>query len=417
MSRDAEYAVITGMGAVSPHGHTVATLWSKLLQGQSSFRPLTLFDASMFRNPLAGVVDGYPNTTEVDQPARAVRMLEDAIGESLRDALGLTPDAPDTHLIEGIGKSGLRHSSIVTGSNFGGMSVTERALIDGTSTISQASLDGYLLGSAANRIAGRYSLDGSHFNLSLSCASGTAAIGLALDLIRHGRADVAIACGYDELSLYAYAGLSALRAITPDTIRPFDKRRKGTLFSEGAGAVVLESPEHAAGRKAPNIYAHVLGRAMNNDAYHMTAPEPEAYGFQAVMRAALDDAGISPGDIDHLNLHATGTPLNDALETKAVHAVFGPRGRTIPVCSIKSSIGHTMGAAGVLESIAAIMTLRDGKIPPVLGLDPNEKDPLCDLNAPIGAPLNGTFKNILKTSYGFGGTNAAIVMGRVACNV
>jgi 3-oxoacyl-[acyl-carrier-protein] synthase II len=413
VATNAEYAVITGMGAVSPHGKTVGTLWSNLLEGKPAFKPLTaLFNASDFRNPLAGVVDGYPVSSDANQPARAVRMLDDALGEALRDALGLPADSTDAVLRETISKSGLRQADLVTSTNFGGMSVTEHALIEGASNTARASLDGYLMGPAANHVAGHYGIGGSQFNLSLACSSGAAAIGIALDLIRRGRADIAIACGYDELSLYIYAGLSALRAITPETIRPFDKRRKGTLFSEGAGVMVLENPAHAAERKAPNIYGRVLGRAMNNDAYHMTAPEQEAHGIQAVMRAALRDAGVAPAEIDHLNLHATGTPYNDAIETKAVHAVFGSRGREIPVCSVKSSIGHTMGAAGVLESIVAVMTMREGKVPPVLGLDPQEKDPQCDLNPAIGKPLLGTFNKVLKTSYGFGGTNAAVVIAR-----
>jgi 3-oxoacyl-[acyl-carrier-protein] synthase II len=212
------------------------------------------------------------------------------------------------------------------------------------------------------------------------------------------------------LSLYIYAGLSALRAITPETIRPFDLRRKGTIFSEGAGVLVLESAEHAAKRGAKNIYARVLGRYMNNDAFHMTAPEEEAKGIRALMKAALKDANVTPDHIDHVNLHATGTKYNDAIETLAMNDVFGARGSTIPVCSVKSSIGHTMGAAGVIESIAALFTLKEGLVPPVLGLEADQKDPACNLNATIGSAMKGSFKTVLKTSYGFGGTNAAIVL-------
>jgi 3-oxoacyl-[acyl-carrier-protein] synthase II len=292
------------------------------------------------------------------------------------------------------------------------MSAAETALTAGREDPAKASLDGYLFGAASLRLARRFGFSGPRYNLSLSCASGTAVLGVALDLIRTGRAEVVLACGYDELSLFVYAGLSALRAITPETIRPFDKRRKGTLFSEGAGALIVESAAHAARRKAPRVYARVLGRAMNNDAYHMTAPEQEARGIQALMRGALADAQTAPEALEHLNLHATGTPYNDAIETKAVLAVFGARGRQVPVCAVKSSIGHCMGAAGSLETMAAVLTLGEGKIPPVLGLDPAQKDPACDLCTPTGQPLAGTFKTVLKTSYGFGGTNAALVLGK-----
>jgi len=407
--------VITGMGCVSPHGRGVEALWSGLLAGRSAFTPLlSLFDASMFRNPLGGVVAGYDKSADASAPCRALRMLRDAADEAMRDALGLAESASHAEIAARVAADeDMKHAAIVTGTNFGGMSAAETALVDGRTDISKASLNGYLYGAAGTQLAARYGLSGPRLSLSLSCASGTAAIGLACDMIRRGRADVALACGYDELSLYVYAGLSALRAITPETIRPFDQRRKGTLFSEGAGVMVLESAEHAAGRKAPKIYARVPGRAMNNDAYHMTAPEQEARGIQALMRAALADAQIDSGAIDHLNLHATGTPYNDAIETKAAHAVFGSRGATIPVCSVKSSIGHCMGAAGIIEATAAVLTLRDGKIPPVLGLDPKEKDPACDLNTPTGAPLEGKFNTILKTSYGFGGTNAAVVLSKI----
>jgi len=403
--------VITGLGAISPHGRGVAVLWNGLIEGRSALAPLTLFDASMFRSPLAGVVAGYPDhhdrAANAAGPAtRAAAMLQDAADEALCDAFGIS----DAGLIKT--NAALRRAALITGTNFGGMSAAETALVAGRDDSSKAALSDYLVGSASAMLAQRYEIGGPQMNLSLSCASGTAAIGLALDMIRQGRAEIAVACGYDELSLYVYAGLSALRAITPDTIRPFDKRRKGTLFSEGAGVVVLESAEHARRRNAPRIHARILGRAMNNDAYHMTAPEQEARGIQALMRAALKDAAIARDDVAHINLHATGTPYNDAIETKAVHAVFGVRGAEIPVCSVKSSIGHCMGAAGIIESIAAVKTLSENCIPPILGLEAEHKDPECGLNTPLGGPLHGDFPVILKTSYGFGGTNAAIVLSR-----
>jgi 3-oxoacyl-(acyl-carrier-protein) synthase len=398
--------VITGLGSVSPHGRGVRALWQGLLDGRAGFRPITLFDAKVFRNPLAGEVEGYPVLP--DGPPRALRMLHDACAEALADALGL----PIEDAAPPVPPDGLAEAAIVAGTNFGGMSVAEKALTQGEADPRAASLEGYLFGHASDAVAAKFGLGGPRLNLSLSCASGAAAIGLAGDLIRRGRAEAALACAYDELSLFAYAGLSALHAITPETIRPFDKRRKGTLFSEGAGVVVVESLEHARKRGAPRLYAELLGRALNNDAYHMTAPEQEAHGIQALMRAALSDARVSPDEIGHLNLHATGTPYNDKIETKAVLGVFGERGKTIPVAAVKSSIGHTMGAAGTLETIAAILSLREGKVPPVLGLDPAEKDPECGLLTPTGAPLEAQFEKAMKTSYGFGGTNAALVLGK-----
>jgi len=403
--------LVTGMGAISPHGRGVDALWHGLLGGVRAFKPITLFDASAFRNAMAGEVSGYP-VLPGGRP-RAFRMLHHACAEALRDALGLPETAGDAEISTLLMKQfGLKNSAVVAGTNFGGMSAAERALTQGEQDPAEASLSEYLFGASGEGVASTFGLTGPRLNLSLSCASGAAAIGIGFDLIRRGRVQAALCCGYDELSLFIYAGLSALRAITTDTIRPFDRRRKGTIFSEGAGVILLENAKSAERRKAPHLYAEVQGRAMNNDAYHMTAPEQEARGIQALMGAALNDAGLGPTKIDHINLHATGTPYNDAIETKAVINVFGERGTEIPVCSIKSSIGHTMGAAGVLESIAAVMTLRDGKVPPVLGLDPAEKDPECGLNAVTGKPLEGRFQTVLKTSYGFGGTNAAVVYGQ-----
>jgi len=412
---EAPAVLITGLGCVSPHGRGVAALWAGLLEGRTAFRPVTLFDASMFRNPLAGIVEGYPPSGAAGKisPSRATRMLLEAAAEALCDGLGLPPASAAADIAAAVAGSGdLPRAAIVTGTNFGGMSAAETALTAGAGDITKASLEQYLFGSSARALAERFGIAGPRLNLSLSCASGTAAIGLACDMIRTGRAQAALACGFDELSLFVYAGLSALRAMTPDTVRPFDQRRKGTLFSEGAGVMLLESAAHAGARKAPRIYARVLGRAMNNDAYHMTAPEQEAHGIQALMRAALSDAQVAPEAIALLNLHATGTPYNDAIETKAVHAVFGARGREIPVSAVKSSIGHCMGAAGIIEAAAAVLSLREGKAPPILGLDPAEKDPACDLLTPVGKPLEGSFKTVLKTSYGFGGTNAAVVLAQ-----
>jgi 3-oxoacyl-[acyl-carrier-protein] synthase II len=398
------------MGAVSPHGRGVQTLWRALLEGRTAFRPISLFDASVFRNAQAGEVPGYP---PAPGRTRAERMLRDAAAEALAEALGLPPDAAPETVSAAVRASSLAGAALVAGTNFGGMSAAETALVEGEQDPRRAGLDEYLFGRAAAATAREFGLNGPQFNLSLSCASGAAALGLACDLVRSGRAEVALACGYDELSLFAYAGLSALHAITPETMRPFDLRRKGTLFSEGAGALLVESETQARRRPAARRHAEVLGRALNNDAYHMTAPEQEARGIQALMRAALRDAGCPPERIDHLNLHATGTLYNDRIEARAVRAVFGPRGSSIPAAAVKSSIGHTMGAAGALETIAAALTLREGLVPPVCGLDMAQKDPECDLRTPINAPVSGEFRTALKTSYGFGGTNAAIVLAGV----
>ena len=228
-----------------------------------------------------------------------------------------------------------------------------------------------------------------------------------MDQIRLGRADAMVAGGYDELALFSYGGLCALRAVTPEVIRPFDKRRKGTIFSEGAGVVVVEALESAEQRGA-TIHAEVPGHAMNNDAFHMTAPDRKGRGIQAVMQAALADAVVSPDEIDHISAHGTGTLYNDKIETACIKAVFGDDAYDIPVVSVKSEMGHTMGAAGTLEVICSILTIRHQRVPPTINLE--EPDPECDLDYVPGESRAHDVRTVLCNSYGIGGTNAAIVI-------
>jgi 3-oxoacyl-(acyl-carrier-protein) synthase len=385
--------VVTGLGAVSPYGRGASLFWGSLAAGKVALRPITLFDASEFRNALAGEVPGYPCEAG---STRAVRFLLDAAREAAESA-GLSPGSFDP-----------ARAGVVTGTNFGGMSAAEDALSPGSA---KASLGAYGFGSAADAVASSLGLEGERWCLSLSCASGAAVILAAAEVVRRGRADVMLAAGYDELSLYCYAGLSALRAISKDTIRPFSLNRSGTIFSEGAGCVVVEERSCALRRGARPI-AEVLGGAMNNDAYHMTAPEKEGRGIRAVMAEALRDSGLRPEEIDHVNAHATGTQYNDAIETACLKSVFGEHARRLTVTANKSMIGHAMGAAGALESMAAALTIREGVIPPTMNLD--EPDPACDLDYVPGSARRSRVRAVLKTSFGMGGTNAALVLGEAS---
>lgn len=381
--------VITGVGAVSPLGRGVKALWEGLLRGRPALGPIRRFDGSGFRSAGGGEVP----EEAVDAGAfrtRAECYLVTAAREALEDA-GLGVPAGDV--------------ALVVGTNFGGMSAAERAFSG-----EPAALAEYEFRAQACRCAEALGLAGPVVVLSLSCASGAAAVAVARELVLSGRAERVLACGYDELSLYAYAGLAALRAMSPNALRPFDRRRDGTLFSEGAGALLVEDASSARSRSA-RILAGIAGAALNNDAYHMTAPDKSARGISALMRAALSDAGLSPQDIDHANLHGTGTQYNDLIETAAMKTVFGERARTIPVTANKSVIGHAMGAAGSLETIACAKSLVEGIVPPVAGLE--EQDPQCDLDVVRGEPRQIQARYALKTSYGIGGTNAALVLARV----
>ena len=387
--------VITGMGAISPAGNSVAAFWQALSSGRDCIAPITRFDASPFRNHLAGEVKDFPLPEPDASHANAFALA--AIEQAIADA-ALTPEL-------------LRTAGLSLATNFGGSAHAKRFLAaryHGQHP-DPAWLARYSFAAAARQAARRWAMRGPVSVLSLSCASGAAAIGQAADLIAAGRCAVVVAGGYDELDDLSYSGLSALRAITPDIIRPFDKDRKGTLFAEGAGVVVVESLDSALERGAP-IHAEVLGHAMNNDAFHMTAPDKTGVGITAVIRTALQDAGVEPRDVQHVNAHGTGTQYNDKIETAAIKAVLGDHAHAITVTANKSMIGHTCGAAGTLESICTIRTMQTGIVPPTIRYE--TPDPDCDLDYVPNEPRRADVRTALCNAYGIGGSNAAIVLRR-----
>jgi len=263
---------------------------------------------------------------------------------------------------------------------------------------------------AANTIAELWQCNGPVTSLSLSCSSGVSAIGYGTDLIKSGKCDKVIAGGYDAISRFAWAGLGVLRTMTQDKIRPFSKNRSGTLFSEGAGIVVLEEMEAAKARKT-EIIAEVAGFGFNNNAYHMTAPAKEGKGLADAMSTALKESGLKAEEINHINTHGTGTKFNDVTETQAIKSVLGEHASNVPITSIKSMTGHLMGAAGAIETIASAMSIQTGKIPPTINYE--EPDPECDLPLPTDTVLTKEVNNVISNSSGIGGNNAALVLRKV----
>lgn len=385
----ARRVLVTGLGAVSPYGRGAAELWKGLVAGRRALKPVTVIPAAGLRNPLCGEVPGYPPPSGPDEPTRALRFLLDAVGEAAADA-GLTAGSFDPD-----------RAGIVAATNFGGMSAAELAL-----TGRAAGLARYDFAAGTACAAEHAGLRGPSVTLSLSCASGVAALVVAQELIRAGRADVVLAAGYDELSLFCLAGLSALRAIAAGDVTPFDAKRSGTIFSEGAGVLVLEESGHAQ-RRGARARCELAGGALSNDAYHMTAPEKEGRGISHLMRTALADADLAPEEVGHANLHGTGTRYNDAIETRAIKDVFGGHAGRMTFTANKSMIGHSMGAAGSHESICAVMTLVEGLVPPTVGLQ--EPDPECDLDYCPGVARQVRLSAVIKNSYGIGGTNASVV--------
>ncbi len=406
--------VITGMGVVSPLGSSLTTFWEELLAGRSGIQRITRFDASNLPCQIAGEVTDFDpgdflSAKEVRRLPRAAQMALGATQQALQDA---RLDLPLTDSMRG---------GVIFGTAMGGLEmVTDGIEVlrkRGPNRVSPFVLPGAIPNLSAFLIAQATGFTGTNATLTTSCASGNQAIGLAVDLIRSGRLDVAITGGTEGLlQEYTIAGFCAMRVLpvgyndAPQRAsRPFDANREGFVFSEGAGVLVLETLEHALARSAP-IYAEIVGHAASSDAYHISAPEPGGYGRIQAMQAALQDAGISPKVIDYINAHGTSTQLNDLSETQAIKALFGEDAYNIPISAIKSMLGHTMGAAGALEAIACALSLRDQVIPPTINYE--TPDPQCDLDYVPNRSRRHNMTWALNNSFGLGGQNACLVFKR-----
>lgn len=393
---------VTGLGIISPVGNDVPSFWRNLCAGVSGISELRGFDTDGFAFTRGGEVRDFRMPGRLAAAAdgldRATCYLLAAVEEAIAQA-GLAEGGIDPGRI-----------AVVTASNFGGSE-------SGEAIFSQVARKGaaqvgdwqrYQFQSGADAVARVRGFLGPRITLSLSCSSGTATLAVAADLIRSGEAKVVIAAGYDALSRYAWLGLSALRTITSEEIRPFDADRSGTIFSEGAGVLVLEDTDFAIERGGKPL-AEILGAATNNNAFHITAPAKRGAGSAAAMAAALSDAGLDPSEIDHINTHGTGTVANDVTETEAIKTVFGDRAVKIPATSIKSSIGHMLGAAGSAEAIASVMSLIKGVIPPTINY--RNPDPACDLDLVVGNARPASIHRALSNSAGIGGCNAVAIFG------
>ena len=391
--------VITGMGVVSPIGSGVATFWDALCDGRSGIRPITRFDTGKLLYSRGGEITELPAPSELphdfDERDPALCFMAAAARQAVHDAGLQTHGNPAC-------------VGTVLSTNFGCAGILERILAQEAGRAEAGcAFPNYGFQQVADRLAACWDFGGPRAVLSLSCASGAAALGWGAALVRTGRAQAVLTGGFDALSLFPWSGLSALRTMTRDEIRPFDAQRNGTIFSEGAAALVVEDLEHARSRGAA-AFAEVLGYATNNNAFHMTAPPQRGAGSAAVMRDALTDAAVVPGDIDYVNAHGTGTKHNDITETQAIQDVFGTHAYEIPVTSLKASTGHMMGAAGSIEAIATVLSLRTGIVPPTMNFQ--EADPDCDLDYVFHEKRTHSIRTALSNSAGIGGCNAAVVL-------
>lgn len=404
--------VITGIGVMSPLGHTADQSWESLLDGRSGIGPITQFDAAEFPCRIAGevkefVAKKYMDFKEARRMSRASQLAVAAARMALEDA-GLSEPVPDPERVGtllGIGACGFE----VADNNM------QLLREHGFPRVSPFAMTGFLPNMPSYHVSLMAKTLGPISTVTAACATGTQAIGEALELIRRGRVHTVITGGVEGLiHQAAIAGFGAMRALStafneaPERAsRPFDKDRDGFILSEGAGIVILERLDHALERGA-KIVAEVVGYATSSDAFHVAMPDPEAAGAVRAMSWAIDNAGLRPDDVDYINAHGTSTPVNDASETFAIKRLFGERAYEIAVSSSKSVLGHAMGAAGAIEAIFCAYALREGLIPPTWNYE--TADPECDLDYVPNAPREQDIKVAMSNSFGLGGQNACLVL-------
>ena len=400
-----EAIVVTGLGTVNALAHSVDAFTAALRAGACAIAPVTGFDATGYRSRIAAEVKDLAAPDWLPSPLRRRASRSDlfaliAAAEAMK-ASGLDVAAAPERV------------GVVLGATTGGMMAAETSLrgrIDGSlRRYRKSALVGTPMTTSADVLAAFFGLGGPRLVLSTACSSSGTALGVALDWIRLGRADAVIAGGTESMCRTIFAGFNALHALAPEPCRPFDRRRAGLSLGEGAAILVVERATHAARRRA-RVHARLLGYGMSADAHHLTAPHPAGTGAALAMRRALTHAGLAPGDVDYINAHGTGTPLNDGIEVAAIEAVFGDAASRLAVTSTKAALGHTLGAAGAIEGLTTVLALREGFLPPTVNLD--EPDPAWRLDFVPRASRPATLRHALSNSYGFGGNNTTVVFGR-----
>ncbi len=406
-----ERAVVTGMGVLTPIGNDVSAFREGLIAGRDGVAPVSSFDGGRHRVPFAAELrDFHPERhfgpEELAHASRATQMTRVSAAEALADA-GLDLAVEDRARI-----------GVILGTDLGGMPASgagyralhhpyRRGRAAGREPWHSLLLDSFIC-SVADQLALHYELQGASFIVSTACSAGIHALGIGAEAIRRGESEVMLVGGVDPLSEMPQAGFGVLRSLASAAIRPFDRERDGTILGEAAAVLVLESESHAR-RRGARIRAVIAGYGASTDAYHMTRPDSTGQGPARAMSQALLDAGLSPERIGYVKAHGTATPTNDVIETRALKLVFGADTR-VPVSSVKSMIGHSLGASGAVEAAAAILALEGGFLPPTLHLQ--HPDPECDLDYVPGASRVQEVEAVLANAFGFGGNNASMVFAR-----
>jgi len=404
--------VITGMGVVSVFGTTLEGYWHSLLEGRSGIGNITLFDASPYPCQIAGEIQDfdpgdYLSAKDVRRTPKSSQIALAAAVNAMKDSgLGETMPEPE--------RAGVVVGTALSGFDFIDISIST-IREKGYKLLNPFTGLGIIPNHPAFLIGQTFQCLGPNSTVITACAAGTQAIGEAAEVIRRGAADVVIVGGTEtlvtDIAIGIFSGVRALPVNYNDdptkASRPFDAKREGFVPSEGAAVLVLESEEHAKARGA-NALAEVAGHASSSDAYHLSAPSPDGSGPARAMKWAIEDAGMTPEDIDYINAHGTSTELNDATETKAIKSLFGETAYDVAISSTKSMIGHAMGASGALEAVACVMAINDGKIPPTINYE--EPDPELDLNYTPNKAREMEVNVALNNSFGLGGQNACVVL-------
>lgn len=406
--------VVTGIGVASPLGNSFDKLWENLLAGRSGIGTITKFDVSEYPTKIAGEIKDFDGSLYIDKKELrrmdlaeqyAIAASEEAIKDSGLDLKAVDPD----------------RCGVVIGSGIGGIGTFEKQhsllMRSGPSRVSPFFIPMMIIDMCAGLVSIRYGFRGPNYATVSACASSAHAISDSFRIIQRGEADVMIAGGAEAtITPTSLAGFCQAKALStrndePERAsRPFDKERDGFVMGEGAVILVIESYEHAKARNA-RMYGEILGSGMTADAYHMTAPHPEGHGARRAMKLCLQDAGVSPEQVDYINTHGTATNLGDIAETKAIKDVLGERAHEIPCNSTKSMVGHLLGAAGALELAICLKSIEQQLVHPTINLD--YPDPACDLDYVASGKKECKISYALSNSFGFGGHNVSLMVGKL----
>ena len=406
--------VVTGIGALTPIGNNLHDYWNGLMNGVSGADRITLFDCSKFRTQFACELKQFDPLAHLDKKeARKIDRFTQAalvVSDQAVEDAGLKSDQINPDRV-----------GVICSSGIGGLATFQHEVMDfakgdGTPRFNPFFIPKMILDIAAGQISMRHGFRGPNYAVVSACASSTHAMIDAFNLIRLGKADVILAGGSESVICEAgVGGFNAMKALSernddPKTAsRPFDKDRDGFVMGEGAGLLVLEELEHAL-RRGARIYCEMGGGGATADAHHITAPHPEGLGALNVMRAALEDANMKPEDIDYINVHGTSTPLGDIAETKAILGVFGEHAYNLNISSTKSMTGHLLGAAGVVEAIACVMSVVHGIVPPTINHFTDDPELDSKLNFTFNKPQHRPVRAALSNTFGFGGHNASVIV-------